>query len=230
MKAIFSREIWRRLKRVEDLVISALTQAGAVANAWLTTGNTLAIPGILGSLNVQSWTAIMGGITRLTFSTGVGQPIVGGTGANPLAFVPSVDATGSIGTAALRWGLIRGQTITSGDIELLSEDGEAHWCLREEHHRIVAHNHKTGKTYAFAMEEIYDGPEPTSFAKTHHPALAREVLEKTGMDASGEMDALGASDAAAGAIPEPPVTEDPIPTEDHEEPIPETEPPPGEED
>lgn len=46
-------------------------------------------------------------------------------------FVPPSDATGSVGTNARRWNLIRGVTITSGDMNLENEDGSAKWTIRE---------------------------------------------------------------------------------------------------
>jgi hypothetical protein len=46
-------------------------------------------------------------------------------------FVPTADATGSVGTNARRWSLIRGVTITSGDLELENSDASAKWTIRE---------------------------------------------------------------------------------------------------
>lgn len=46
-------------------------------------------------------------------------------------FVPPSDASGSVGTNSRRWNLIRGVTITSGDLELENEDQSAKWTVRE---------------------------------------------------------------------------------------------------
>jgi hypothetical protein len=68
--------------------------------------------------------------------------------------VPSVDNTGNVGTASLRWNLVRATTVTSGDLNLFDEERGAMWTLREEPDCITAINRVTGKRYKLALEEI----------------------------------------------------------------------------
>lgn len=71
---------------------------------------------------------------------------------------PFSDNGGSeLGNASLRWSLIRGVTITSGDYELGYPDSEGEWVVREGPENIYALNKRTGKKYRLAMEEIADG-------------------------------------------------------------------------
>ncbi len=70
--------------------------------------------------------------------------------------VPSVDNTGNVGTASLRWNLVRATTVTSGDLNLFDEERGAMWTLREEPDCITAINRNTGKRYRLALEEIIE--------------------------------------------------------------------------
>ncbi len=70
-------------------------------------------------------------------------------------FTPLTDNTGDVGTAALRWKLVRAVTITSGDLQLESNPGEpeAKWTLREAPDKILAINRRTGKRYQLVLQE-----------------------------------------------------------------------------
>ena len=68
--------------------------------------------------------------------------------------LPSADNEGSIGIVGARWSLVRAVTITSGDLNLESESGDAKWTVREEPDQIIAINQNTGKKYRMMMEEI----------------------------------------------------------------------------
>jgi hypothetical protein len=68
---------------------------------------------------------------------------------------PSDNVAGSvIGTDALRWNRIRAVTIVSGDLELLDEERNAHWVIREEPDCVMFENKKTGKKYKAVLEEV----------------------------------------------------------------------------
>jgi hypothetical protein len=81
-------------------------------------------------------------------------------GAADIDVVPRVDNTNNLGTAAKRWKLIRGVTITSGDLELEDEKSGAAWTIREakmageDIHRLYAIDRVTGKKYRVLMEEV----------------------------------------------------------------------------
>lgn len=60
-------------------------------------------------------------------------------------FTPETDATGSLGTNTHRWNLIRGVTITSGDLALVDEERGADWLFREQQTFILAVNRRTGE-------------------------------------------------------------------------------------
>jgi len=68
--------------------------------------------------------------------------------------VPSADNTGNVGTASLRWSLVRATTVTSGDLNLFDEERGAMWTLREESDCITAINRTTGQKYKLMLEEI----------------------------------------------------------------------------
>ncbi|MGH7260549.1 MAG: hypothetical protein ACREI9_07680, partial [Nitrospiraceae bacterium] len=75
-------------------------------------------------------------------------------------FTPSVDNTGSVGTAALRFTLVRAVTITAGDLMLEDPESGASWVVREAKERgedvdtLYAINRRTGKKYRIALLEV----------------------------------------------------------------------------
>lgn len=72
--------------------------------------------------------------------------------------VPATDNTGSIGTNALRWSLVRAATVTGGDFEL--ESHMAKWTVREAKENgedpdaLYAINRRTGKKFKLMLEEV----------------------------------------------------------------------------
>lgn len=110
-----------------------------------------------GTLALQSAGASGGNINVLSTNTnfydsgGTVRSVLTSTSANKTVFTPNVDSTGSIGTAALRWSLIRGLTVTSGDLDLRDEDRVAHWTLREEADCIIAVNRVTDEWFKLPL-------------------------------------------------------------------------------
>lgn len=95
-------------------------------------------------------------IIRIGRSDGalIGRFSVFGAGTNELSYTPIADATGEVGNPTHRWNLIRGVTITAGDLHLQDEARGAHWTLREEKDFLRAINETTGKHYRIPLEEI----------------------------------------------------------------------------
>jgi hypothetical protein len=69
-------------------------------------------------------------------------------------FQPVTDNTGSIGVNGFRWSLIRGVTITSGDLNLTDEARGADWKFREQQTFVLAINQMTGKRMKLSMQEL----------------------------------------------------------------------------
>lgn len=72
---------------------------------------------------------------------------------------PYADASGNVGTDALRFARVRAVAIVAGDLELRDEERGAHWVLREERDRIVVVNKSTGKRYAMALTPLGEEEE-----------------------------------------------------------------------
>lgn len=80
---------------------------------------------------------------------------------------PLTDNVTELGDDTHRWSLVRGVTITSGDLELGYPDGEGEWVLREGPEHVYAHNRRSGKKYRLAMEEVPEGDYfPAKYAPT----------------------------------------------------------------
>jgi len=157
------------LKRLEAQLWLALAKAGGlVANAFLQGGNSFGSTAVLGTNDANNLNVETNGVTRATFDQ-LGN------------FIPPADNSGQIGTNARRWSLGRFVTVTTGDVVMLDDEGNAHWTLKEHAEHIYARNAKTGKTFRLLMEEIADGPEASDFAVGVHGAHARaaeaEALE-----------------------------------------------------
>jgi hypothetical protein len=70
------------------------------------------------------------------------------------SILPATDNTGTVGSNALRWALVRATVVTTGDLEMVSEERNAHWIIQEEHDRLVAYNRKLNKKYEMMLKEI----------------------------------------------------------------------------
>lgn len=75
---------------------------------------------------------------------------------NTPSILPVTDNATSLGDATHRWLVVRAVTVTTGDLEMISEERDAHWVIQEEHDRIVYHNKKTGKKFAAALIPLED--------------------------------------------------------------------------
>lgn len=80
--------------------------------------------------------------------------------AGAVTVVPASDGVGSVGTASVRWSLIRGVTVTGGDFELVDEKYGSHLVLREaklkgeDRSRLYVIDKRTGKKYRLLMEPV----------------------------------------------------------------------------
>jgi hypothetical protein len=70
------------------------------------------------------------------------------------ALGPDADNSYNCGSSTLRWANGYFVNITTGDLNLRSEDGKADWIIREAEDGIKVINKRTGKTYRLVMEEI----------------------------------------------------------------------------
>jgi hypothetical protein len=84
---------------------------------------------------------------------------------------PSTDGTGSIGLSTARWGLIRGVTVTSGDLHLEDPERGCDWLLREEPSFILAVNTRTGERRKVLTAPLDDNDEQE--LAEHDPRWAR---------------------------------------------------------
>lgn len=101
------------------------------------------------SLNLVSGDILMGGTIVVNSSRNV-------VGVNALAqtLLPDGDNTRALGSEAARWSLVRSVVVTTGDLNLQSDDGSAKWTIQEQPNEILLHNRRTGKTYRMLMEEV----------------------------------------------------------------------------
>jgi hypothetical protein len=67
--------------------------------------------------------------------------------------VPGADNTFDMGTDALRIKRGRFVTVVTGDLELKSDDGLAHWTIREAPDAVYFVNNRTGRRYRAVLEE-----------------------------------------------------------------------------
>ena len=93
----------------------------ATANLTIRVQRTAANTGI--ALTIQSFNGLDANTTRVTLSSGVATAELRFSAVD---VVPNADNTLNLGTAALRWSLIRGVTVTSGDFAF-----ENNWRLTE---------------------------------------------------------------------------------------------------
>lgn len=68
--------------------------------------------------------------------------------------LPGTDNTTTLGSNALRWSLVRGVSVVSGDLELLDEERHAHWTMREHGDWVEARNRTTGDRFALLMRPL----------------------------------------------------------------------------
>lgn len=93
--------------------------------------------------------------------------------------VPQIDNTYNCGTNALRWALVRGFAITSGDLNLTDEERNADWTLREHGDWVEARNRTTGDRFALVMRELDACEERESdYAEEKMAAAARARDER----------------------------------------------------
>lgn len=66
-------------------------------------------------------------------------------------FTPNTDTEGSVGTASLRFGLVRGVTVTSGDHNFVHTDRGVAWTMTEFHDGLYMVNRLTGEWFKMDM-------------------------------------------------------------------------------
>ena len=178
--------LFERLKSLEALIQIAIAKSsGVISNAFVQGGNSFGATAVLGTNDANILRVITNTTARAEFD------LAGN-------FVPPADNTGQVGTAARRWNLVRATTVTTGDLIMLDDAGEAHWTLKEHSEHLFAHNAKTGKSYKLLMEEI---PSPGDFAMGTHGAHAR-AAEAEAEVARAETARLEAEAAEAAAVEE----------------------------
>lgn len=69
-----------------------------------------------------------------------------------ITLLPNADNSLNLGSEARRWALVRATTVTTGDLNLRSEDSD--WTIMEQPETIHAINRKTGKRYELMLREI----------------------------------------------------------------------------
>lgn len=159
--------IWARLKALEYLI--RVTTGGLVGNAFLQGGNAFGATAVLGTTDANNLNIITNNSVRATFDQ-LGN------------LIPPADATGQIGTAARRWNLVRAVTVTTGDLVMLDDAGEAHWTLKEHAEKIYARNQKTGDVFELLMKKVPHPPDVDGFAEQQHGADARALAEAQRLD------------------------------------------------
>jgi len=102
----------------------------------------------------HSWVDGGGAAITAKYTPGTPEIIYSWSAAGDLNIIPNTDNTGNIGTGAKRWKLVRAVTVTTGDLNLESEDKTAAWTVKEEPDFIRLINRNTGKQYRIAMIEI----------------------------------------------------------------------------
>ena len=68
--------------------------------------------------------------------------------------LPAEAGLGSLGADNTRWHQVFTQNLLTGDLEMRSPDGLAHWVLREQPDGISAHNKRSGESFRFTMERV----------------------------------------------------------------------------
>jgi hypothetical protein len=138
-----------RWSDVFGVQVSALTVGSTTPSARLTASAELLLgPGASAAVDVR--------LQR----TGAATLTIDNNAAGGVTIVPAADNVGSIGTGALRWALIRGTTVTSGDLNLEDDAFGTAWTIREAKMKgedkgaLYAIDRVTGKKYKLAMEEV----------------------------------------------------------------------------
>lgn len=132
------------------------------ANAWIQGGNSFGATGVLGTIDAQDVNIIRGGTIQAVVTSG--------------AINPAADNNGvTIGTAARRWTLVRAVTVTTGDLNLQSEDGLSNWTLKEEPDAVALINRNTGRRYYIVLDEI--DPDPSK--KDPPPGFFKRLFGKS---------------------------------------------------
>ncbi len=179
-----------RIRRLELLVTDLQQASASVAGfAFVQLGNVFGALAVLGTKDANNLEIITNNVARAIFDQ-LGN------------LIPPADAAGQIGTNAKRWNVVRAVTVTSGDIEMQSESGDAHWTLKEAPDAIYAVNHVTGGRWRLAMDPVAENDPswPTSeFAKSRAPTHAKfaPTLEAAIDDADKHrVETIGAVQAA----------------------------------
>lgn len=159
------RSMWgHKIARLEKLIHLVLDAAASSAGSFFRQGgNSFGATATLGTNDANNLNVRTNSITRA---------VVDQAG----NITPPTDATGQLGTAALRWNLVRAVTVTTGDLVMLDDEGNAHMTLKESAEHLYLHNAKTGKTFRLLMEEVV--PPDEGFAKQPHGSVAREIVPK----------------------------------------------------
>jgi len=146
------------VNNVCSLGTNSLQYVSVMANAlysYAAPGDTWSTATYAGASNGISWGA--GGASApdcRVRRTAANTITFDGSATNVINLVPNADNNGSVGTGALRWTLVRAVTVTSGDLNLESDDSSAAWTIREMPDFLLAINRNTGKKFKIALEPI----------------------------------------------------------------------------
>jgi hypothetical protein len=183
----------------EALVIArhAATQASVGMNAFVQGGNAFGALAVLGTKDNHSLEVITNNTSRALFDTSGN-------------FTPPADNSGQVGTNALRWALIRGVTVTSGDHHLVDEEGKSHWVMREAPDGVLLYDNRADKLYRIPLEPI---PTPKGFRvprkDIHHSSDVQRLLatidKMTSAESRGDLatvlaTSIGAAEAGPSAV------------------------------
>ncbi len=119
---------------------------GGPVNAWVQGGNSFGATGVFGTNDGNDINIVRAGTTVAVVTTG--------------ALVPPVDNTNSLGTAGLRWNLVRAVTVTTGDLTLEDPETGASLVVREakeegeDPSKVYVVNKVTGKKFELLMKEV----------------------------------------------------------------------------
>jgi hypothetical protein len=133
--------------------------------AWVQGGNSFGAPGVFGTNDANVINVRTNAITRAQFD-------LSGN------FVPPADNTGQVGTNALRWALIRGAVVTSGDLHLMDDTGKANWVIREAPGKLYAHDLVEDQLYEIPLKPV---SKPEGYKEPrrdlHHSAHVQQLLQ-----------------------------------------------------
>lgn len=130
-------------------------------NKLYTESGTVAAPAV----NVNNVGLFRPAANQLGLAANSEAVIVDNDAATP-SLRPDVDDTWTLGEAAIRWADGFFTQTTVGDLNLKGVHDDAHWTINEDRSGLYLHDRRTGKSYRFVVEEVFDAPEPLPMKET----------------------------------------------------------------